>query len=435
MDRRQYVAGISGVVGLGVSGCLGNDSGAPERQPENSSDSPSGDSDNSEYGAATTPDGIEHDIPEIEAVATGEARYQIIDKVVEGKATIEEPIVVHVAIANVGDEAGGEEEIQVGVARGEEYSTTGETNVTVSGLPSTEWVSKRLEFDISTPTEWMIQSSVEVISQVESIDVDPVFAAKDEPITAYDGATIRVLETRTEQMLLYDSPDVEDSDTEYGPGVLEARQYDTMQVIGEPIAFVVSHIEVEATGGSEISIGRVSDGSDTDYQFQSKPLPMPAGLPEREAFRVDGDILSRITVQPGETVDFWDVTYTTPELLDRGEVGFSLLGDESPWGGSSTDIVLTDELPESNDLAEFELRDYSVSGGSGDAVLQMTVENIGGTSATFRGAIGTSGYRELHYPNNVETQISSGDAKQFELEIPSGESSYRLEPFGVVFNV
>ena len=425
MDRRHYLVGLSGATGMCFSGCLGFGSEDVERE---------------DLGSSTTPPGVEHTIPELNVRYHQGPHPEIVDIVIQEGPTVGKRATVDVAIGNLGNATVEEAQIELNANHISEKFSTETHAISVSDVPSLEWVSKRIELEFETSGEWTIQSSVDGDWRVNPIDVESVTAPRGEPVTVYDDVSIRLLEARTEQCLFYGPSRGTDSDRDntLGPGVEMARDYVTPHR-GPAVAYVLSHFELEATGESEVRIGKLGGIANPDYRFSPSPQHLHNSAPGRSAFHLDGELLEGVALDPGETADFWSLTCVSEDELESGLVGFSLYDGSKQvpdWDYDNPDILVSNELPRVGQLAKFVLQDYSiVAQDSESPTVQMNVANAGGSPATFRAAIEIDNTKEIFYPDTAKGEIQPGAGKQFSIELPADAEDGSIEPFGPYFNI
>lgn len=425
MNRRQYLVGLSGVTGMCFSGCLGIGSEDTERE---------------DLGSSTTPPGVEHTIPELNIRYHQGPHPEIVDIVIQDGPTVGEKAKVDVAIGNLGNVPVEEAQIELNANHISEKFSTETRTISISDVPSLEWVSKRIELEFETSGEWTVQSSVDGDWRVNPIDVESVTAPKGEPVNVYDGVSIRLLEARTEQCLFYGPSREHDTNQEntLGPGVSMARDYVTPHR-GPAVAYVLSHFELEATGESEVRIGKLGGIANPDYRFSPSPQHLHNYAPGRSAFHLDGELLDGVALKPGETADFWSLTCVSEDELKSGLVGFSLYDGEKEvpnWDYDRPDILVSNELPRVGQLGKFVLQDYSVvTNDSGTPAVQMTVANAGGGPATFRAAIEIENTQEIFYPDTAEGEIQPGAGRKFSIELPADAEDGSIEPFGPYFKI
>ncbi len=418
--RRSYMAGAAAGFGL-FAGCLTAGGG-------------------SENGKSTEHSGVStENMPEFTVDESAQPTPVVLEAALsDGPDPIEflDTFVVELAVGNAGGSAITSQSVEVGLAYldGSDnpfVDTVNEPEAVSVELPSIEpgeWERIDAELRVNAGGMWSVTTDAREHPGFEhQIAVEPTRLRPGDAVATDVGHyEVTALEPAFERTLQYT--------TEEGGVGLSPREATGLLSAAEGHVLVVHRFSVRNTS-SERSVGFgqvVADNHFPNATVLGEPVELIRGddisdsldtlVLEGEAFAFGNN-----TIEPDETVALVAIQEVSEEAITEASVTLSI------WGG--TEDVLFDSVTDAPQLPEFELVEATVSDRERDTpALEVTVENVGEGSGTFRGAGQFHSSRPtasdwVYLPEGIELTLEPGEQATGSIPASRGDSLYRVLPF------
>lgn len=343
---------------------------------------------------------------------------------------------VRIAVANVGGAALTSQSVKFALeyldGTGSQYQQTvnapDAVSVDLPDLDSGEWDTVEVQLRVNAGGSWKLTTDARTHPSFDhQINSEPKRLAPRESITSDVGRfKITALEPRYEQALHYVTE-------EGGVGLFNEKATGLVSTKDSEV-LVIHRFRIENTSEDQsVGFGTVLvDNQFTDATVTSTPGAALSRDDMRDSLNTL--VLSEGTaafgnnkIEPGETKDLAAIQSVPVEEVSNASLTLSLWGD-------SSDIVF--ESPTAVPaLPQFELVDATISDGDGEnPVIEMTVENTGDGSGTFRGAgqfyeTRPTASNWVYLPEGVEAPLKSGARETLRITASRGNEKYRVLPF------
>lgn len=418
-SRRQWISTAVGSLGL-LSGCLSGDSlggslsGAPAGVPR-------------EEIPDFSVDDEAQPTPLVLASALLDAPEEI---------HFRDPITVQLVVGNSGGSAITAQSIDVGLSYADENSNSfiqrvrspPPKSVSLPEIPSGEYARVEVELRANAGGPWEIDPDAELHpSYSHQFDVAAKSLSVGDSVSTEIGSfEVTALEPIFERALHYQTE-------EGGVGLFNEPATGLLSAAPEKVLvlhrFEITNMNQSQSLGFSGGIGDTSFTNATATASTGSVIGSGAIRDSISSLQLGdaGQPFSSTTIAGGESSTAVVIQEVSIEEIQEATIDISL------WGGTR-DIRL-DTIQDSPQLPAFELVDVTVgTNGDGPAVMEVTVENVGESAGTFRGA-GQFYYERFTATNwvylndSIELALDPGQQATGSIRADRGSSSYRILPF------